>query len=121
MGIKRVPKPWGHEIWWAHTDRYVGKILFVKAGHKLSLQYHEVKDETIYLHSGSILLTIEENGELVEKRLEPGEAYHIRPGIKHRMSAIEDSQILEASTPEVDDVIRLSDAYGREDRQTKGN
>lgn len=116
MEVKRVPKPWGHEIWWAHSDRYVGKILFVKAGHKLSLQYHEKKDETVYLHSGSILLTVEEGGALVEKKLVPGDAYRIRPGVKHRMSALEDSEILEASTPELDDVVRLEDAYGREDR-----
>src|SRR5690606_38772051 len=83
MDVKRVEKPWGHEIWWAHTDRYVGKILFVKAGHQLSLQYHEKKDETVYLHRGSVILTVEEDGVLVEKRLFSGDAYHIRPGIRH--------------------------------------
>ncbi|HLV60132.1 MAG TPA: cupin domain-containing protein [Fredinandcohnia sp.] len=121
MDVKRVEKPWGHEIWWAHTDRYVGKILFVKAGHQLSLQYHEKKDETVYLHRGSVILTVEEDGVLVEKRLFSGDAYHIRPGIRHRMRALEDSEILEASTPEVDDVVRLEDAYGRADRSRRGD
>lgn len=117
MKLKRVPKPWGHEIWWAHTDRYVGKILFVKAGHKLSLQYHEEKDETVYLNKGSIVLAVEEGGRMVEKVLRPGDAHHIPPGVKHRMSAIEDSEIFEASTPEVEDVVRLEDAYGREGKR----
>lgn len=116
MEIKRVPKPWGHELWWAHTEHYVGKILFVKAGHKLSFQYHEQKDETVYLLSGSIVLTVEEGGRLVERVLQPGEAYRIRPGIRHRMSALVDSEILEASTPQVDDVVRLEDDYGRKSR-----
>lgn len=116
MEIKRVPKPWGHELWWAQTEHYVGKILFVKAGHKLSLQYHERKDETVYLHSGSIVLSVEEEGEMVERILRPGDAYRIRPGIRHRMSALEDSEILEVSTPQVDDVVRLDDDYGRKSR-----
>lgn len=117
MQLKRVPKPWGHEIWWAHTEKYVGKILFVKAGHKLSLQYHEKKDETVYLNKGSIVLLVEEDGEMIERVLRPGDAYRIRPGVKHRMSALEDSEILEASTPEVEDVVRLEDAYGREGKR----
>src|SRR5690606_28223082 len=116
MEIKRVPKPWGHELWWAHTEHYVGKILVVKAGHKLSLQYHEVKDETVYLHSGEAVLSVEEGGRMVERRLRPGDAYRIRPGIRHRIQAIQDSEIFEVSTPQVDDVVRLDDDYGRKGR-----
>lgn len=113
MQIKRVEKPWGHEIWWAHSEHYVGKILHVKKGHRLSLQYHVEKDETIYLQSGSIVLLVGEEGVLEERRMEPGEAQRIRPGIVHRMIALEDSDILEVSTPQVDDVVRIDDAYGR--------
>lgn len=114
MEVKRFEKPWGHEIWWAHTETYVGKILHVKAGHKLSLQYHEKKDETIYLQRGDMILLVEEDGELRERRMEPGQSYRIRPGTKHRMIAETDCDILEVSTPEVDDVIRVEDDYGRE-------
>jgi len=111
---KRVEKPWGHELWWAQTDRYVGKLLHVKAGHKLSLQYHERKDETIHLWSGELLLVLDEGeGKLTEHRLQPGQSYHVKPFTKHRMVAVTDCDILEASTPEVEDVVRLEDAYGR--------
>jgi mannose-6-phosphate isomerase len=110
---KRVEKPWGHELWWAQADRYVGKLLHVKAGHKLSLQYHEVKDETIHLWSGELLLVVDEGQGLVEKALKPGESYRIKPFTKHRMVAVTDCDILEVSTPEVEDVVRLEDAYGR--------
>jgi mannose-6-phosphate isomerase len=111
---KRVEKPWGHELWWAQTDRYVGKLLHVKAGHRLSLQYHAVKDETIHLWSGELTLVLDEDGSgLVERRLRPGESYRVKPGTKHRMIAITDCDILEASTPEVEDVVRLEDSYGR--------
>lgn len=113
MQVKRVEKPWGHEIWWAHNELYVGKILHVKAGHRLSLQLHREKDETIYLQRGRLLLQVEEGGAMVEHRLEPGAAYRIRPGTRHRMIAETDCDILEASTPQVDDVVRLEDAYGR--------
>lgn len=113
MQPRRVEKPWGHELWWALTEKYVGKLLHVKAGHKLSLQYHQVKDETIHLQSGELLLVIEVDGALVEQRLAPGESRHIRPGTKHRMVAVTDCDILEVSTPEVDDVVRLEDSYGR--------
>lgn len=112
--IKKVPKPWGHEIWWAQTDNYVGKILHVKKGQALSYQYHEVKDETIYLYSGEIALQIEEVGkEKEEITLSPGESVRIKPLTKHRMIAIEDCNLLEVSTPEVEDVVRLEDNYGR--------
>ncbi len=111
---KRVEKPWGYELWWAQTERYVGKLLHVRAGHRLSLQYHERKDETIHLQSGELTLVLDEDGSgLQEHRLAPGESYRIRPGTKHRMIAVTDCDILEASTPEVEDVVRLEDAYGR--------
>jgi mannose-6-phosphate isomerase len=111
--VTRVEKPWGYELHWAKTDRYVGKIIHVKAGHALSLQYHNVKDETIYLHSGRLLFEIQEGERLVRRDMRPGESVHIVPKTVHRMTAIEDSDILEASTPELDDVVRLEDRYGR--------
>lgn len=111
--IVRVEKPWGHEIWWAQTNRYVGKLLHVKAGHQLSLQYHEVKDETVHLQRGDLILVVDEGAGLVERRLAPGDSYHIQPGTRHRMIAVTDCDVLEVSTPEVDDVVRLDDAYGR--------
>lgn len=113
---KRVEKPWGHELWWARTDRYVGKLLHVKRGESLSLQYHEVKDETILLHSGQLLFEMRKPGERGDlKRLEmrPGDVVHITPGTLHRMTALSDCDIVEVSTPEVDDVVRLEDRYGR--------
>lgn len=110
---RRVEKPWGHELWWGFTERYVGKLLHVKAGHKLSLQYHERKDETIHLWAGDLALVVDEGGGLEERRMRPGESFHIRPGVKHRMVALTDCDVLEVSTPEVEDVVRLEDAYGR--------
>jgi mannose-6-phosphate isomerase len=110
---KRVEKPWGYELWWGHTDRYVGKLLHINAGHKLSLQYHERKDETIHLLSGDLILALDEGDGLREYPLAPGESYHVRPFTKHRMIAVTDCDVLEASTPEVDDVVRLEDSYGR--------
>jgi quercetin dioxygenase-like cupin family protein len=110
----RVDKPWGYELIWAKTDRYVGKILHIDAGHTLSLQYHEVKDETIHLLHGEIMFRVKEvGGELVERRMVRGESYHIVPGTVHQMEAVESSDLLEASTPEIDDVVRLEDRYGR--------
>jgi len=111
---KRVEKPWGHELWWAQTDRYVGKLLHVKSGQRLSLQYHVRKDETIHLWSGDLTLVLDEDGSgLVEHKLRPGESYHVKPGTRHRMIAVTDCVILEVSTPEVEDVVRLEDVYGR--------
>ena len=110
---RRVEKPWGHEIIWAHTERYVGKVLHVKKGHKLSLQFHNKKDETVHVQSGELLLVIDEGSGLIEKKMMPGESYHITPLMKHRMVALEDCDILEVSTPELDDVVRLEDSYGR--------
>ena len=110
--VTRVEKPWGHEVHWAKTDRYVGKIIHVNAGHSLSLQYHEQKDETILLWSGKIALDVEEAGRLGRREMVPGDRFHITPGTVHRMTAIDDSEIIEVSTPEFD-VIRLKDNYGR--------
>jgi mannose-6-phosphate isomerase len=110
-----VEKPWGHEIIWAHTERYVGKILHINKGESLSYQYHVVKDETIRLLSGALEMDIETSGERRKLRLSPGECLHIVPRMKHRMIAIEDCDVLEVSTPELDDVVRLEDRYGRAD------
>ena len=112
--VKRVPKPWGHEIIWAHTDRYVGKVLHINAGHALSVQYHERKDETVYLLSGEMKYWVKLGDELEDVRLSEGDAFRITPGTVHYMEAITDCDILEASTPELDDVVRLQDRYGRE-------
>lgn len=112
----RVPKPWGYEIWWARTDRYVGKILHVKKGESLSLQYHNVKDETIRILGGKLLFETkqkEEPGELRKIEMNPGDTFHILPLTLHRMTGLEDTDILEVSTPELDDVVRLEDRYGR--------
>jgi len=114
--VTRVDKPWGYELHWAKTDRYVGKIIHVNAGHALSLQYHNVKDETIYLHSGLLLFEIQQGQDLVKREMHPGERVHITPKTIHRMTAIEDCDILEASTPELHDVVRLEDRYGRVDK-----
>ena len=109
-----VAKPWGHELIWASTDRYVGKILHIRAGEALSLQYHREKDETIMVLAGRMLLAYFADGEPAsEKELGPGEPFHITPGLRHRMIAIEDTDVLEVSTPELDDVVRLEDRYGR--------
>ena len=99
MSVTRVEKPWGYELHWAKTDRYVGKVLHIKAGHALSLQYHNKKDETIYVQSG---------------KMRPGDSVHDTPLTVHRMTALEDCDLLEVSTPELDDVVRLEDRYGRE-------
>jgi len=109
----RVEKPWGYELIWAQTDRYVGKILHVRAGHILSLQYHNEKDETMYVLSGQLLLRIREGDETVTRSFEAGESAHIPPGLIHQIEAVEDSDVLEASTPELDDLVRLEDRYGR--------
>ncbi len=112
--VTTVPKPWGHETIWAHTDRYVGKILHIKAGHALSVQYHERKDETIYLLRGELRFRVGRDGELQDVALREGEAYHVVPGTVHSMEAVTDCDVLEVSTPELDDVVRLTDRYGRE-------
>jgi len=111
--VKRVEKPWGHELIFAHTGRYVGKILHVNRGECLSLQYHEMKEETLYVVAGELRLTVELDGDRRELILRTGEAFHIPPRMIHRMEAIEDTDIAEVSTPELDDVVRLDDRYGR--------
>lgn len=111
--IRRVPKPWGYELIFAKTDRYVGKILHINKGEALSLQYHEMKEETLFVVDGELLLTIESNGDRREVPLRKGEAFHIPPGLIHRMTAIVDTDVAEVSTPELDDVVRLEDRYGR--------
>ncbi|SVA17251.1 uncharacterized protein METZ01_LOCUS70105 [marine metagenome] len=114
----RVDKPWGYELRWAVTNRYVGKVIHVNAGHALSLQYHEVKEETILLWNGRIKFEIERDGRRVEQEMTPGQSIHITPGTVHRMTAIEDSDIFEVSTPELQDVVRLEDRYGRANDQS---
>ena len=114
--VKKVEKPWGHELIWALTDVYCGKLLFVKAGHSLSLQFHREKDESWLVQSGRAKLELGEAGEsiLKEEVISAGAAFHYPPGTVHRVTAIEDTTILEVSTPQLDDVVRLQDAYGRE-------
>jgi mannose-6-phosphate isomerase-like protein (cupin superfamily) len=112
---RRVDKPWGHEIWWALTDQYAGKILHVEQGHRLSLQLHEQKDESCYVLSGRLLLVQGPSpGELAERVVTAGDVWRNQPGQVHTIEALEDSDVLEVSTPHLDDVIRLSDNYGRE-------
>jgi mannose-6-phosphate isomerase-like protein (cupin superfamily) len=111
---KRVEKPWGWELHWAVTDLYVGKILHVNAGEALSLQYHEHKDETICVLSGEMTLVVgSDDASLQEIRMVEQDAFRIRPGVVHRMVAVTDCDILEASTPHLDDIVRLEDRYGR--------
>jgi mannose-6-phosphate isomerase len=115
--VNRVDKPWGHELIYALTDRYCGKVLFVRAGQSLSLQYHEVKDEAWYVQSGKATLelgTVGDDGPLRALTLGEGDALHFQPRTIHRVTAIEDTTILEVSTPELGDVVRLEDRYGRE-------
>ena len=112
--VRKVDKPWGYELIYARTERYVGKILFVKKGHRLSLQYHEKKDETMFIQRGKIELQSGAAGEeLATKILSEGDAVRLRPLTRHRVQAIKDTYILEVSTPELEDVVRLSDDYGR--------
>jgi mannose-6-phosphate isomerase-like protein (cupin superfamily) len=112
--ITTVPKPWGHETIWAKTDQYVGKILHIKAGEALSVQYHNVKDETVYLMSGQLIYRIWENDQPKSVDLRIGQAFRITPGTVHQMEAVTDCDVLEVSTPHLDDVVRLTDRYGRE-------
>ena len=109
-----VEKPWGYEVRWAVTDRYLGKILHVRKGEALSLQYHERKDECLLVVRGCIDTEIGgENGELKTHRMREGDSVHLTPGTRHRLTAVEDTDIYEVSTPEIDDVVRLEDRYGR--------
>jgi mannose-6-phosphate isomerase len=114
--VTHVPKPWGHETIWAQSERYVGKILHINAGHELSVQYHNRKDETVYLLSGEIVYRVQREGDdiLDDMKLKVGESFRITPGTIHQMVALTDCDVLEVSTAEIDDVVRLSDKYGRE-------
>ena len=112
---RRVDKPWGHELIWAQTDRYVGKRIAINEGRRLSLQLHRVKDEWIYLLSGRLLLTLEDAaGALIERELAPGDDARVPVGRRHRFTAISSCELIEVSTPELDDVVRLADDFGRE-------
>jgi mannose-6-phosphate isomerase len=113
--VRRVDKPWGHEEWFALVDgRFCGKVIFVREGHALSLQYHEVKEETVSVQTGRLLFEVGASERALESfELLPGESVHLRPGTRHRMTALEDTVVLEASTTELDDVVRLEDRYGR--------
>jgi mannose-6-phosphate isomerase len=115
--VTRVDKPWGYELHWAITDRYVGKVLHIEAGHALSLQYHRRKEETILLWSGRLRFEIQEGDQLVTREMQPGDRIHVPPGTVHRMTAVEACDIFEVSTPDLDDVVRLEDRYGRVDQK----
>lgn len=124
--VTHVPKPWGYEKIWAHSDRYVGKILHITAGQALSVQYHNRKDETIYLLSGEMKYWVDRHAldtdkaptpgkhDLLDVHLNVGDAFRITPGTVHYMEAVTDCDVLEVSTPDLDDVVRLKDRYGRE-------
>jgi mannose-6-phosphate isomerase len=115
-GYGRVEKPWGYELRWAITDRYLGKLIHVDAGEALSLQYHVEKDESIFIVAGLLDLVLETaDGRLETHRLAPGMSARILPGRRHRFVAVEDTDLVEASSPEIDDVVRLEDRYGREE------
>lgn len=110
----KVAKPWGYELRWAVTERYAGKILHVNKGEALSLQYHDQKDEYQYVLRGAVDVELgDSNGVLTKRRMDEGDTLHITPGTRHRVTAIEDTDIVEVSTPEIDDVVRLDDRYGR--------
>jgi mannose-6-phosphate isomerase len=113
---EKVDKPWGHELIWSKTDHYAGKILFVRAGESLSLQFHKEKDEAWYVLEGRAQLELGAPGERMLNRevVGPGAAFHFAPGTVHRMTALEDTTIIEVSTPQLDDIVRLEDDYGRE-------
>ncbi len=115
VDVRKVEKPWGYELIWALTERYCGKVLFVKAGQALSLQFHREKEESWLVQSGRATLELGEAGEgiLMQGVIGPGSAFHYVPGTVHRVTAIEDTTILEVSTPQLDDVVRLEDRYGR--------
>ena len=113
---RKVEKPWGYELIWAETDAYVGKVLFVKAGESLSLQFHRVKEESWLVQQGRAKLELGSAGDAVlrEEVIASGATFHFRPGTVHRVTALEDTTIVEVSTPHLDDVVRLEDRYGRE-------
>jgi mannose-6-phosphate isomerase-like protein (cupin superfamily) len=115
LETRRVDKPWGHELIWALTDRYCGKILVIETGRRLSLQYHEQKDESILVMSGRLRLHLDdEAGAMTSRELGPGDSAHVAIGRRHRYEAIERVELIEVSTPEIDDVVRIEDDFGRE-------
>jgi mannose-6-phosphate isomerase len=111
---REVPKPWGSELWFAHTDKYAGKILRVRAGCRLSVQYHQEKDETSFVLSGRVIVSQGESPDaLTAREFGPGNTWRSSPGVVHTLEAVEDAEIIEVSTPQLDDVVRLEDRYGR--------
>jgi mannose-6-phosphate isomerase len=117
VDVKRVDKPWGYELVYASTDRYCGKVIFIKGGEELSLQFHREKDETLYVQSGRVEFQIGDPGKPVDAEVVgPGRGFHLQPGTVHRLRALEDTVVLEVSTPDLGDVVRLEDRYGRAER-----
>jgi mannose-6-phosphate isomerase-like protein (cupin superfamily) len=112
--MRRVDKPWGHELVWAETARYVGKVLHIRSGQRLSRQYHRVKEETLLVQSGVMDLELGPSSAVETRRLGAGDVFHVTPGTIHRMIGVTDVDLIEVSTPELDDVVRLEDVYGRE-------
>ena len=112
--MRRVDKPWGHELIWAETARYVGKLLHIRQGERLSRQYHRVKEETLMVQSGEMDLELGPEEALVTQRMKAGDVFHVAPGTIHRMIGVTDVAIIEVSTTELDDVVRIQDVYGRE-------
>ncbi len=111
---RKNEKPWGYELLFALTEKYAGKLIYVKQGHRLSLQYHRQKDETLYIYEGKALVEIEgKNGEIVEQEMKSGDSFRVPPMTKHRMKALEDTVFFEVSTPELEDIVRMEDDYGR--------
>jgi len=111
---QKTEKPWGFELLFAHTPEYAGKVIFVRKGHRLSLQYHENKDESMYIYQGKVQIEIEgADGRMTSYIAQPGYCIRIPPFTKHRLEAIEDTTFLEVSTPELGDVVRVEDDYGR--------
>jgi len=110
---QKIEKPWGFELLFAHTPNYAGKLIFVRKGNRLSLQYHTKKDESMYVHEGKAKIEIEEGKQFVPSIAEPGYCFRISPGTKHRVEALEDTTLIEVSTPELEDIERLEDDYGR--------
>jgi len=118
---RKTEKPWGYELLYAHTPKYVGKVIFVKKGHRLSLQYHKKKDESMYIYEGKALLSIEGNdGCITSNTFAAGDCVRIPPMTRHRIEAIEDTTVLEVSTPELEDVVRVEDDYGRTEQSAGG-
>ncbi len=117
VSIQKIDKPWGYELIWAKTDRYVGKILVIHKGHRLSFQYHQKKEETIRLAKGLVEIEVEDSKTKVRTKikLNPNDSFHIPPCLKHRIMALEESEVIEVSTPELNDVVRLEDDYKRID------